>query len=78
VLFHRFQQDRAERILLVDRRPWRERTEPEDFWRGLRDRRTRAGNRRASEKRDKFPSSHSHCLTQVRYGIRSGFNRDAG
>src|SRR5262249_49219288 len=45
-LFQCLEQGCAERVLLVDRRPWREGAEPEDFWRRLRERRARAGNRR--------------------------------
>src|SRR5205823_9737342 len=57
---------RAERVLFVDRRPRRERAEPKDFWRRLRERRGRAGNRRASEQGDEVSSSHSHCVPQAR------------
>src|SRR5262249_4413185 len=65
-LFQCLEQGCAERVLLVDRRPWREGAEPEDFWRRLRERRARAGNRRASEHGDEVSSSHSHCVPQAR------------
>jgi len=71
VLFQCLQQDRAKRVLLVDRRSWRQRAEPEDFWRSLRDRRRGAGNRRAREKGNKIPSSHTGIPVAFR-GIAHG------
>src|ERR1700745_2137691 len=66
MVFQCLQQDRGERVLLIQRRTRCERTELKDFRRSLRDGRAGCGNRRAGEQLDKFASSHSHRLRKPR------------
>jgi hypothetical protein len=76
MVFQCLQQDRGERVLLIQRRTRCERTEMKDFRRSLRDGRAGCGNRRAGEQLDKFASSHSHRLRKPRARHRCGFNQD--